>query len=113
MMNSEKEQSPRPNGAAAAAILACGVGVCTLGVFVLLTEARSGLGKALNLIDSVGPLSGKVVVAILVWLVSWGILHKMWGQSQVGFGKITWVAFALIAVGFVLTFPPVFQLFEE
>jgi hypothetical protein len=111
MMNTESQQSHLPNGPAAAAMLACGVGVCTTGVLVVLGEASSNLAGALNFIDSVGPLSGKVAVAIVVWLVSWAILHKLWGRSQVGFRKITWVAFALIIAGFALTFPPIFQLF--
>ena len=103
MMNSETEQSRLPNGPAAAAMLAGGVGVCMLGVLVVLSEARSGLGRALNFIDSVGPLSGKVVVAILVWLVSWAMLHRSWGRRQVGFNTITWIAFVLIVAGFALT----------
>jgi hypothetical protein len=112
MMNSETQQSRLPNGSAAAALLACGVGVCTFGVLVVLGEARPDLAGPFNLIDAVGPLSGKVAVAIVVWLVSWAILHKVWGRSQVGFGKISWVAFALIIAGFALTFPPIFRLFE-
>jgi hypothetical protein len=112
MMNSETQQSRLPNGPAAAAMLACGVGVSMFGVLVLLGEARPGLAGALNLIDSVGPLSGKVALAIVIWLVSWAVLHKVWGRSQVGFRKISWVAFALIIAGFALTFPPIFRLFE-
>jgi fumarate reductase subunit D len=112
MMNSESQRSRLPNGPAAAAMLACGVGICLFGVLVVLGEARPGLAGALNLIDSVGPLSGKVVVAIIIWLVTWAILHKVWGRSQVGFRKISWVAFALIIAGFALTFPPIFRLFE-
>ena len=112
MMNSETQQSHLPNGPAAAAMLAGGVGVCTLGVVVLLSEASADVLSALNFIDSVGPLSGKVTVAVVIWLVSWAILHKVWGRSQVGFSKISWVAFALIMAGFALTFPPIFRLFE-
>jgi hypothetical protein len=112
MVNSETQQSRLPNGPAAAAMLACGVGVSMFGVLVLLGEARPGLTGALNLIDSVGPLSGKVALAIAIWLVTWAILHKVWGRSQVGFRKISWVAFALIIAGFALTFPPIFRLFE-
>lgn len=112
MMNSEAQLSRLPNGPAAAALLAGGVGVCMFGVVVLLSEASSDLAGALNLIESVGPLSGKVTVAIVIWLVSWAILHKVWGRSQVDFSKITWVAFALIIAGFALTFPPIFLLFE-
>jgi hypothetical protein len=112
MMNSKTEQSRLSNGPAAAAILAGGIGVCLFGALVALCEARPDLARALNFIDSVGPLSGKVVVAILVWLVSWAMLHRSWGRRQVGFNTITWIAFALIVAGFALTFPPVFQLLE-
>ena len=113
MMNSETQPSRLPNGPAAAAMLACGVGVCMFGVVVLLSEASAELLSALNLIESVGPLSGKVTVGMVIWLVSWAILHKLWGRSEVGFGKITWVAFALIIAGFALTFPPIFSLLAE
>ena len=112
MMNSETQQSRLPNGPAAAAMLAVGIGVCMFGVVVLLSEARPDLAGALNLIDSVGPLSGKVMVAIAIWLVSWANLHKVWARSLVGFGKISWLAFAMIIAGFALTFPPIFRLFE-
>ena len=111
-MNSETQPSRLANGSAAAAMLAGGIGVLMFGVVVLLSEARSDVAHALNLIDSVGPLSGKVTVGIVIWLVGWAILHKVWGHSQVDFRKISCVAFALIIAGFALTFPPIFRLFE-
>jgi hypothetical protein len=113
MMNSDTRQSHLPNGPAAAALLACGVGVCMFGGVVLLSEASADVMSALNLIESVGPLSGKVTVGMVIWLVSWAILHKVWRRSQVGFGKLTWVSFALIIAGFALTFPPIFSLLAE
>ena len=110
-MNSEKEER-LPNGAAAAAMLAGGIGICAFGVLVLVSEASADLARVLNFNDAVGPLSGKVVVANLVWLASWAALHKLWGSKQVNFGRASSIAFALIVAGFVLTFPPVFDLFE-
>ena len=112
-MTSEAEIPPLPNGEAGAAVLACGIGVCTFGLVVLLAEASSGLAQALNFMNPVGPLSGKVIIALVVWLLTWGILQKLWNRRQVNFGRIKWIAFALIFIGFVLTFPPVFGVFSH
>jgi hypothetical protein len=111
-MNVETDERRVPNGTAAAAIMAGGIGACTFGVLVVLSEASPYVADTLNFIESVGPLSGRVVVANLVWLVSWAALHSLWGNKQVNFGRTSWIAFALIVAGFVLTFPPVFGLFE-
>ena len=101
------------NGAAGAAVLACGIGVCVFGVLVVLAEASSSAAQALNLVPPVGPLSGKIAGGIIVWFVSWGVFQKLWGRRQINFAKVRWAAFALIFVGFALTFPPVFGLFAH
>ena len=112
-MDVEAQQARLPNGSAVAAILAGSIGVCIFGVMVVLAEASSGAAQALNLIEPVGPLSGKVAGAILAWLVSWGALQKLWDGRQISYGKVRWVALALIVAGFALTFPPVFGLFAH
>ncbi len=64
-MNTEQEMeqnsqnsSHLPNGSAAAALLAGGIGVGVFGVTVVAAEASSGAAQALNLVVGVGPLSG-------------------------------------------------------
>ena len=49
----------------------------------------------------------------LAWLLSWAVLHKLWGRRQINFRKVSWLALALIAGAFALTFPPVFELFAN
>jgi hypothetical protein len=44
-------------------------------VFTTLAEASTSVKDWLQWSDAVGPLSGKVIMAVLVWLVSWAILH--------------------------------------
>jgi hypothetical protein len=44
-------------------------------VVTTLAEASEGIREWLQWSDAVGPLSGKVVVALMVWLVAWAILH--------------------------------------
>src|SRR4051812_37189182 len=57
-----------PNGPAAAAFLACGVGSAVLGLAIVLVEASPGHVKSwLNFYDPVGPLSGKTIVAVVAF----------------------------------------------
>ena len=112
-MSSNGESNRVSSGGACAAMLACGIGVCLFGVMVVLAEANSDAARVLNLIQPVGPLSGKVAVGLVVWLSSWGLLHKLWANRPIDFGKVRWLATALIVAGFALTFPPVFSLFAH
>ena len=99
------------NGPAAAAILAAGIGSLALGLFVILAEAISSVKNALNFYNPVGPLSGKTIVAIVVWLVAWLLLHNSWKDKQVNFARIFAAALILIVLGLLGTFPPFFDLF--
>ena len=60
-----------PNGPAAAAVVASGIGSLALGAFTTLADAIVPLEEALNFYNPTGPLSGKTTVGVLVWLVSW------------------------------------------
>lgn len=99
------------NGPAAAALLAAGIGSLALGLFVILSEAIKSVNKALNFYDPVGPLSGKTIIAILVWLLAWIILHISWKNKQVNFPGVFTASLILIIVGLLGTFPPFFDLF--
>ncbi|MFA6054306.1 MAG: hypothetical protein WC769_02905 [Thermodesulfovibrionales bacterium] len=99
------------NGPAAAAILAAGIGSLALGLFVILAEASSSVNNALNFYDPVGPLSGKTTLAIIIWILSWMILHSSWKNKQVGFAGVFTVSLILIVLGLLGTFPPFFDLF--
>ncbi len=102
---------PKPNGPAAAAILAAGIGVFVLGLMTTLAEASAALGNALTLVSSAGPLSGKVAVAVLADLVAWIVAGLAWRGRDVSFNRAFGITLLLIAGGFLLTFPPFFDLF--
>lgn len=104
-------QNARPNGAATAAVLAAGLATLTLGLMTVGSEVSAPLHDALIMSSGVGPLSGKTIVATLVYFVAWGALHASWSGKDVDFGRWLRVTYLLIAIGFVLTFPPVFLLF--
>jgi hypothetical protein len=99
------------NGPAVAAILAGGIGSAAMGLCTTIAEASDKVGNALNWWGPVGPLSGKSILAIIIWLVAWAILHTAWKGKDVSEAPVYKVAFILVAVGFLGTFPLVFDLF--
>ena len=69
----------KKNGAPLAALLAAGIGSAFLGLFTTLAQSHAGF-KALIDLDKnfgfkvgVGPLSGKTIYAVAIWLVAWAI----------------------------------------
>ena len=53
-----------------------------------------------------------IIVALIIWLVSWFALARLWGAKTVALGKVNVVAFALLVVGLLLTFPPFMDLLQ-
>jgi len=105
------QQAEVNNGLPAAAMLAAGIGSLTLGLMTTLAENISVIGNLLNFYNPVGALTGKTLVAIAVWLISWGVLAGKWRGQSVNFGKIYKSTLILVALGVVGTFPPFFDLF--
>jgi len=105
------DKTSLPNGPAAAALLAGGIGAAVLGIATTLSDASEGIAGALRWSTAVGPLSGKVGVTVILYLVSWAILHGAWRRKNVSFTQVATIAFILLAIGLLGTFPPVFGLF--
>jgi hypothetical protein len=108
-----EETEKLPNGIAAAALLASGIGCAALGVFIVLVELSPAIKSALTFNKGVGPLGGKTILAVAVWLVSWVALHVAWRRRELSFGKVWAATLALVGVGLIGTFPPFFQLFTR
>ena len=100
-----------PNGAAAAALLACGIGCAFFGLVVLLNDASPWLRDRLTFSQAVGPLSGKTIVGMGGWLVVWYGLHRHFRSRDVAMASFVRATRILVAVGFLLTFPPFYLLF--
>jgi len=110
----ELELVPRPDGPAAAAILAAGIGMFALGLLTVLSEASTAMHDWLaswEFDQGVGPLAGKTTVAVIVWVLSWIVLGIALWRREVNLKVWFWVALVLGALGFLGTFPPIFLSF--
>ncbi|MEE4111309.1 MAG: hypothetical protein V2I40_00750 [Desulfobacteraceae bacterium] len=103
----------RISGKISAAFLASGIGCLVIGIMTTGAVISAGLNNLLNWWNPAGPLTGKTGIGVAAWLISWRILHSRWrGTREVGFGKVFAATLILICLGFILTFPPVFEAFE-
>ncbi|UVC17928.1 hypothetical protein [Mesorhizobium onobrychidis] len=71
-----------PNGSGAAAILAAGIGCAAIGVLAFASELSPGLRGLLNFYNPVGALPGKTTVTIIVWLIAWYGLSRIWQREN-------------------------------
>jgi hypothetical protein len=94
----------------AAALLAAGVGAAACGVFYILGGVKA-LGPYFNLYKPSGALSGVSTAAIVVWLVTWGVLGSRWKDRPVNMRRIGTVSLGLLLLGLLLTYPPIARLF--
>lgn len=94
------------NGPAAAAILSAGIGCFAVGVLAVVADGLKPVARLLTFYTPTGPLSGVSTVAIVLWLAIWLLLAKLWGAKMVAMKRVNAVAFALLAIGLLLTFPP-------
>lgn len=105
----------RPDGPAAAVVMAAGIGSATLGVLTTFAVISSGVNDFLGkwaFDQGVGPLAGKTTIASIVFFVAWFILHRMWATRDMDFAPKFRVALILIGVGILGTFPTFFELFH-
>jgi hypothetical protein len=97
---------PVPSGAAAAAMLAAGLGCFVLGVVAVAGDGSRTMAHLLTFYRPTGPLSGVTTTAIVCWLVAWAGWHRVWKGRTVALGRISLLAWVLLGMGLLLTFPP-------
>ena len=111
-MSMSRTTDELPNGAGAAAILAAGIGCAAIGVLAFWGDASEGMGKALNIYNPSGTLSGVTTFGIVIWLLAWFGLNQLWRGKMMEMLKVNVASFALLAVSFLLTFPPFMDLLQ-
>lgn len=100
-------QPALPNGAAAAAILAAGVGCVSVSLCAWLGDAVPVIAHAFNWYPPTGPLSGVSTTAIAVWLIVWFVCHRRWKGSAMPMAIIGVISLTCLAVAFLLSCPPI------
>jgi lysylphosphatidylglycerol synthetase-like protein (DUF2156 family) len=103
----------RPEGPIAAAILAGGIGAVALGFFTTMAEVSEDLKSWLDFRSEVGPLAGKTIMAVVVWLLAWVVLHLVYRGKPYETRRAFVIAMVLVAIGVVGTFPTFFEAFAS
>ena len=98
------------NGSGAAALLAAGIGCFVLSALAFAGDKSPAVKAALIFYKPTGALSGVTTSAILVWLLVWAVLEWRWRPRTVSLGRVSAASFLLLALSFLLTFPPVVDL---
>ena len=97
-----------PNGSALAAFLGAGAGAFAMGIITLANEA--GWFVAPTLYAPAGGVSGRTTLAVVAWLVLWGVLHRRWKDREMEPRAICAAALVLTILGIIGTFPPIWGL---
>lgn len=99
-----------PNGAALAAFVGAGVGAFAMGLVSLLDAI--GFLPVPELYGPAGGVSGRTTLAVLIWVIAWGILHRRWRDQDLETGGVRSATIVLTVLGILLALPPVWSLFE-
>lgn len=107
----------RASGPAVAALLSAALGLLTLAVVNLGTQASKafnawvhGIGKLwMPGAEGIGPYSGKETLSLAVWVGSWILLHLALRKRELNLGR--WLVVFLVGIGIATTllWPPVFE----
>ena len=100
----------RIDGGIAAAFISSGIGCFGIGVMTALAEANEKFANLLNWWTPVGPLSGKTGAGLIAWIAGWLILHALLKEREINLKTALIASLVLTGLGFLLTFPPVFDL---
>jgi hypothetical protein len=99
-----------PNGSGAASMLAAAIGSFVLAAISFAGDKSVPIKNSLNFYKPTGPLSGVTTVAILIWVLTWGLLEWRWGKRSIAMSRVNTVSLTLLILSILLTFPPIVDL---
>jgi asparagine N-glycosylation enzyme membrane subunit Stt3 len=100
-----------PNGSGAAAILSAGIGSFAVALTSIAADKSAVLKNLFSIYKPAGPLSGETTLAILVWLLAWGFFELRWRRQALTLSRVNAIAFGLLGLSLLCTFPPIADLF--
>ncbi len=77
-----------------------------MGALAMIADQFAPIKTLLTFYQPTGPLSGVTTTAVLAWWTAWAILEARWRKRDVDLKRVNTVALILLALGFLLTFPP-------
>jgi hypothetical protein len=99
-----------PNGSGAAAILSAGIGSFAVALTSIAADKSAVLKNLFGIYKPAGPLSGETTLAILVWLLAWFFFEYRWRRQTLPLSRINAIAFGLLGLSLLCTFPPIVDL---
>jgi len=111
----EVETSAKPSGPAGAAVLSVGIGLLAMAISNVLAEGSEATKNAIHNLgklwipgaQGIGPYSGKETIALVVWLVSWAILHYALRRREVSLTAYGLGFLVLVGLATTMLWPPV------
>ena len=105
-------------GPAVAALLATGLGLLALSLSHVFSEASTTFKNAMQALGNVwmpgasgiGPYSGKETVGLLVWLISWAVLHAVLRKREISLVAAAAGTCMLVGLATTILWPPVIHL---
>jgi len=97
----------------AAALTAAGIGCLAMGILTTLSEASTSFSAHLNLYKPVGPLSGKSLFAVAIWLAAWSLLSRLTKGKTLNINRWMVGSIVCVVLGLITTFPPFFDLLGD
>jgi hypothetical protein len=98
-------------GPAAATLIAGGVGSAALGLIIPLSEAIPAFKTFLTFDKGVGPLSGKTIIPMVIFLAVWAVLGFMWKGKESNMRTAVTIGIVGLIIGLLGTFPPIYDIF--
>ena len=105
------DRTARTNGSGAAAILSAAIGCFALAILALAGDKSANIRNALIFYKPTGALSGVTDLAILLWLLLWVVMERKWARESVALKPVCIISFILLGLSFLLTFPPIVDIF--
>lgn len=109
MSTNSKQTSATIEAELGAAFIASGIGSTVLGVMTTLAEASEPIRSNLFWFGRGGPLGGETSLAIIVFILSWAGLAIVFKEHPARLSTAFALALALVSIGLLLTFPPIFK----
>ena len=105
----------RPTGAAAAAYLSASLGILALALSHLFSEKSESVKNAVHHLgkfwmpgaEGIGPYSGKETIQLLVWLLTWLILHLWFRKKNISVRWSGILFLIILGIATTLLWPPV------